>query len=323
MARRTRWKRGLCIIATAVFAGCNVAPTGSVPGSGGGSGGGGSGNVTGGSATLSVSASLLEQLSLERINRARLKPGSEAAAAGIAIDEGIPGQLDTTPKPPVALNDELNQSAETHSQDMLDRDYFEHNAPEGVTPFDRMNAAGYVFTAAGENLAWRGTTGPLDEAATVEGQHEDLFVDAGISGRGHRVTMLNDRFREVGIGIVRGNYTQNGTTFDSIMQTQDYGLSVSDNTFVLGVVYNDANNNNLYDYGEGVSSATVTLASVSKTTNAGGGYSFEVLQAGTYTLRFATGQTQLLTIGNGDPNIKVDLVDGTTVIVNLGLGPLN
>jgi len=269
----------------------------------------------------SVNASLLEQLTLERINRARLRPGQEASNFGIAVDEGIPGQLNTSPKPPVALNARLNDAARGHSDDMLDRDYFAHNTPEGVTPWQRIESAGYDFITAGENLAWRGTTGSIDEVATVEAQHADLFIDAGIAGRGHRVTMLNASFREVGISIVRGSFTQNGVTYDSMMQTQDYGTTAAGSTFVLGVVYSDANHNNQYDYGEGTANSTVMLGSTTKSTNSAGGYSFEVHDAGAYTLRFANGRTQSVTIGAGTPNIKVDMV-GTNVVVNLGLGPL-
>ena len=310
LLNRRLLNRCLSILAVFVLAGCNGFPNGDALGNGGlGSNDG---------------AVLLEQLSLERINRARLSPGAEAVSAGITLNEGVPGadRLDTTPKQALAMNDQLTQAARAHSQDMLDRDYFAHDSPEGTTPADRVNNAGYVFTAAGENLAWRGTTGGLDNASVVEDQHLDLFVDKDVQGRGHRVIMLGGGFQELGIGIVRGNFTQGGTVFDSIMQAQNYGTPTSSGTFVLGVVYNDANGNGQYDYGEGVASATVSLGSTSKTTNAAGGYSFKVLQAGTYGLRFASGQTSTLTIADGAPNIKVDLVDGTNVLVNLGLGSL-
>ena len=124
---------------------------------------GGGGGVGGGGGTPSIVATLLEQLSLERINRARLLPAAEATAAGIVIDEGIPGLLDTTPKPAVAMNSTLRQAAIDHSQDMLTRNYFEHDTPEGVTPFERMTNAGYLFNVAGENLAWRGSTAMASE----------------------------------------------------------------------------------------------------------------------------------------------------------------
>jgi len=204
---------------------------------------------------------------------------------------------------------------------MIARNYFEHNSPE--VERRSIECAARVFVCSGRRKpGLAGTTGTLDEVQVVESQHVDLFVDTGIHDRGHRTTMLDAGFREVGIGIIRGAFTDSGTTYDSIMQTQDYATSPVDSPFVLGVVYNDVNHNNQYDYGEGTANSTVSLENVVKTTNDGGGYAFQVLQAGTYTLRFVTGHTQLITIGMGGPNIKVDLVNGTTVVINLGLGPL-
>ncbi|MBI5762318.1 MAG: hypothetical protein HZA51_02200 [Planctomycetes bacterium] len=285
----------------------------------GGTPGTGLGNP--GTVTQSVSASLLEQLSLERINRARLHPATEAANNSISVDEGIPGQINTSPKQPVALNASLMQSARRHSQDMLTRDYFAHNTPEGLSPFDRMEAAGYVIATAGQNLAWRGTTGTINELSTVESEHTDLFVDTGIAGRGHRVTMLNGDLREVGIGILRGQFTNSGTTYDSMMQTQDFGTSPNTGVFVMGVVYNDNNNNNQYDFGEGIANSNVQLDNTIKSTNAGGGYNFEIRAVGAFTLRFlSTNTSTSLNIGTGYNNIKADLVDGTQIVINLGLG---
>jgi len=293
------------------------------PGGSSGSGGNTGGGSSGGPSN-SVDASLLEQVSLERINRARLLPATEARMFNIAIDEGIPGQLNTTPKPAVTMNADLRVAALAHSEDMLDRDYFAHDTPEGVSPFDRMRNAGYLFAAAGENLAWRGTTGTLDIVQTVDDQHEDLFVDEGIPDRGHRVTMLNAIYREVGIAIVTGAFTRDdGVVFtSSMMQTQDFGTDPANPTFVLGVVYNDTNGNGQYDYNEGRTGVTVQLGNVQRTTNSAGGYSFRVNTAGTYTLLFSGGATRSLTIEDGDPNIKVDLIDGTRLEVNLGLGLL-
>jgi uncharacterized protein YkwD len=269
--------------------------------------------------------SALEQLSLERINRARLRPAAEAALAGISLNEGVSAdeQITTAPKQALAMNASLTQSARQHSQDMLARNYFEHNTPEGTTPFQRIDGSGYLYTAAGENLAWRGTTGTIDEVQTVEQEHTDLFVDSGVADRGHRTIMMQAVFREVGVGILRGEFTDAGTRFDSMMQTQDYGTPASGSTFVLGVVYNDANGNGRYDYGEGTANVGVTLGGVSKTTNAGGGYSFEVRAAGTYTLQFAPGPSRSLAIDAGSLNIKADLVNNTTIVINLGLGLLS
>jgi len=280
--------------------------------------------ITPGSGT---SVSLFEQLALERVNRARLLPGPEAAAGGITINEGLtpPKTLSTIPKQAVAMNPTLRRTAVFHSRDMLNQDYFSHNEPGGASPFDRMRREGFSFIAAGENLAWRGTTGTIDPVATIEMQHDDLFIDTSVPGRGHRLVMLDDRFREVGIGVARGSFRrEDGTVFtDSIMQTQDYGTSPSDNTFVLGVVYTDANGNGQYDFGEGTANSRVVLNDQVEFANSAGGYSFRVAGSGAFTLRFASGRTQALSIQPGDPNIKVDFVDGRRVVVNLGLGPLN
>ena len=281
-----------------------------------------SGTANAGS-SASVGASVLEQLSLERINRARLRPAAEAGAFGIALDEGVAGLIDPLPKQPLAMNASLVSSARLHSRDMINKDYFEHESPSGVNPFQRMNNAGFVFITAGENIAWRGTTGPVNEIDFVEQEHRDLFVDEGIDGRGHRVTMLNADFREVGIGVVRGNFTQSGTGYDSIMQTQDFATSVANTPIVLGVVYSDTNRNGRYDAGEGVANQTVSLGGSSKTTGPGGGYSFDISQPGAFTLRFTSGRTVSLTLDAGDSNVKVDLVDNTQTIVNAGMGQLD
>src|SRR5215831_5427225 len=103
-------------------------------------------------------ATALEQMLLELINRARLDPAAEAARFGIALNEGLaPNTISPVSKQPLAMNETLLSVARAHSQDMIDRDYCDHNTPEGVTPFQRMTNAGYHFTTAGENIAERGT----------------------------------------------------------------------------------------------------------------------------------------------------------------------
>ena len=324
VARKPYWITCLCGVALALAAGCETQPgVGSAFTSGGTAGGQNVNQPPGNQPSTSVNATQLEQLSLERSNRARLRPAQEAAMNGIAIDEGAPGRLDATPKQPVALNTFLNQSAKGHSRDMLAQNYFEHDSLDGDSPFKRMNDAGYLFVTAGENLAWRGTTGNVNESQFVEQQHIDLFVDSDIVGRGHRLTMLNGAFREVGIGVVRGFFTNNGTRYDSIMQTQDYGAPPNSPTFVLGVVYNDSNANGRYDFGEGVPSSPVSIGTATRNTNSAGGYSFAVTQSGNYTLQFSGNNFQSLNINQGQKNIKVDLVNGNTIVVNLGIGLLN
>ena len=71
---------------------------------------------------------------------------------------------------------------------MLDHDAFGHQGIGDGTPQSRIAAAGYSSpTMLGENIAFRGTTGAVDENAFAVAMYRDLFVDKGIDGRGHRV----------------------------------------------------------------------------------------------------------------------------------------
>ncbi|MFT6582589.1 MAG: hypothetical protein ACJAU6_003035 [Alphaproteobacteria bacterium] len=54
---------------------------------------------------------------------------------------------------PLALNKQLNRSAQSHSDDMARRDYFAHVSPEGETVGRRATRAGYRWRTVLENLA--------------------------------------------------------------------------------------------------------------------------------------------------------------------------
>jgi Cysteine-rich secretory protein family len=152
-------------------------------------------------------ATALEQMILELINRARLDPAAEAARYGIALNEGVSAgaTISTDSKQPLAMNETLLGTARTHSQDEIDRDYFSHNTPENVDPFQRMTSAGYNFTAAGENIAAQMTSGTVTNQMTVD-LHQLLFVDSNVVGRGHRTNILNSAFQEIGVGQASGEY---------------------------------------------------------------------------------------------------------------------
>jgi uncharacterized protein YkwD len=91
---------------------------------------------------------------------------------------------------PLAPDTALRTVARAHSADMFERGYFSHNTPEGRDPFERMQAAGISFMAAGENLAL---------AQTLSIAHIGLMHSPG-----HRANILNRSFHRVGIGIIEG-----------------------------------------------------------------------------------------------------------------------
>ncbi|HEY3324669.1 MAG TPA: CAP domain-containing protein [Planctomycetota bacterium] len=246
-----------------------------------------------------------EQLVLEMINRARSNPTAEGTRLGIDITEGLPDPSLVKVQPPLAMNKILLQTARDHSSDMYNRSYFAHNTPEGVDPFQRMTNAGYNWTFAGENIA-------TSSSATAAQLEDNLMIDAGVAGRGHRVNLLDihtgDPFREVGPGYFSGA-TRNSQGFKDFL-TEDFGSS-STGPFVLGVVYDDKNGNNFYDIGEGISAVTITPDSGANfaVTATAGGYAFPVGTSGSLTLTASGGTlngTITKTITLNGSNIKVD-----------------
>lgn len=88
---------------------------------------------------------------------------------------------------PLIYNAELAKLAEAYAEDMINRQFFAHNNPEGLTPFDRMNRNGISYRHAGENLAVNDSVG----AAQI----------AFMNSPTHRENILNPNFTEVGIGV--------------------------------------------------------------------------------------------------------------------------
>ena len=217
-------------------------------------------------------ATALEQMLLELINRARLDPAAEAARFGIDLNEGLaPNTLSGVSKQPLAMNETLLSVARAHSQDMINRDYFAHDTPEGVTAFQRIANAGYSAIGSGENIACRSTSGSVT-GQWRSLQHQDLFVDAGVDEpRPPAEPRWQANFQEVGVGQVTGNFQG----FNATMLTQDFATAGA-RRFLTGVSYADLDHNNFYSIGEGRNGMTVTVGGSSTSTGVAGGYSLQV-----------------------------------------------
>ncbi len=101
----------------------------------------------------------------------------------------------------LAWHDEIAATARKHSKDMAVRDYFAHKNPDGLSPFDRMDADKIAYRAAAENIA--------------AGQSNAIFAHAAwMNSWGHRVNILNADLQRLGVGVHFGGdyqlyYTQN------------------------------------------------------------------------------------------------------------------
>ncbi len=91
---------------------------------------------------------------------------------------------------PLIWDDDLAGVARAHSEDMFNRGYFSHYSPEGKDVGDRLNAAGIVYTYAGENLAL---------APNIQSAHDGLM-----NSPGHKRNILDPAFNKIGIGAING-----------------------------------------------------------------------------------------------------------------------
>jgi uncharacterized protein YkwD len=94
------------------------------------------------------------------------------------------------PAPALSLNSILVGTARAHADDMAQRNYFDHDTPEGQSPFDRMQAAGYELGAGGENIAAGSATA---EATMRQWMNSD----------GHCRNIMDHNFVHIGVGYAR------------------------------------------------------------------------------------------------------------------------
>lgn len=270
-----------------------------------------------------------EQLFLELVNRARLDPGAEAARYGIGLNDPGPSggappsdPLTPDPKQPLAQNPLLSLASARHSDDMLARNFFAHiaeaPAPHGVTPTDRIEHAGYDLDGAwatGENIAWSGTTGPLDLDGRILSHHESLFKSVS-----HRENILQDIFRETGIAQVEGVFraTDSGgieRDFNASMLTHKFAASGS-NIFLTGVAYSDLDGNGFYSPGEAQAGIALSAAGASAQTAPAGGYAMALAgDTAQVDLTYIwDGETRAVSVTMDGRNVKIDIVGGTRVL---------
>ncbi len=99
------------------------------------------------------------------------------------------------PVPPVTWNEQLALAAYNHSENMNQKRFFSHLAPDGSRGGVRIERAGYNWKAYGENIA----EGYKTEKAVVEGW---------IKSPGHCKNLMNKAYKEMGVARSGMYWTQ-------------------------------------------------------------------------------------------------------------------
>ncbi|MDB5169221.1 MAG: hypothetical protein JWO41_577 [Candidatus Saccharibacteria bacterium] len=100
----------------------------------------------------------------------------------------------------LTLDTQLTAAAQAKAADMAAHNYWSHNSPQGKTPWTFIDASGYAYQQAGENLAY----GFTDAGSTITGW---------MNSPEHRANMLNAGYSQVGFGVAHSqNYQGAGPT---------------------------------------------------------------------------------------------------------------
>jgi uncharacterized protein YkwD len=264
-----------------------------------------------------VSPTPTEQYFVELLNRARANP------AQFAIDFGLSVPLtDASPRPPLAINGLLTDSARGHAVEMGNFNYFAHQSEvTGKWPNRMARDAGYVLPAFWsdnanfiESISWNSGDSFREALGPLSSLLVDSFDPVNVGHRKHLLGMdaFNAAFEEIGVGYARND----ASNFKNIWAIQ---TGVNENVagkFLTGVAFNDSVvADNRYNVGEQLGGVTITARRTSDnavfttTTFGSGGYSLRLLP-GTYDLTasgpgFATPVTYP-GIVMGTENLKVD-----------------
>lgn len=100
--------------------------------------------------------------------------------------------------PAVRASQPLATAAESHSADMVAAGFFSHASADGASLRQRVQRTGYIrrskYTLIGETLAWGAGS------FATPGQLFESFMASTV----HRQTLLDGRFRDVGVGMTLG-----------------------------------------------------------------------------------------------------------------------
>ena len=121
------------------------------------------------------------------------------------------------------IEQNLNESAEQHSQWMLQANVFSHTGKNNSEHEDRIKDAGFDMSGSwrtGENLAMRS----INDNGSFKDE-VDAMMEGLMNSPGHKANILRESFDYIGIGIEVGFYTEGGVTYQVLMATQNFGAT--------------------------------------------------------------------------------------------------
>lgn len=158
----------------------------------------------------STDISTFQKFMLDEINLARTNPAVYAesrlkAENESSTDNGSYQYLkNSAPVGALSFNNSLNMSSSKYALLLADKNLMGHN--EDGTPLKRAITVGFTGTSIGENIA--ASSGDsynaiLNAQSAAIGFVRIMIIDEGVNDLGHRLVMLNSKYKTIGIGYVR------------------------------------------------------------------------------------------------------------------------
>ncbi|MEO1198996.1 MAG: CAP domain-containing protein [Pseudomonadota bacterium] len=258
-------------------------------------------------------ANAREQLFIELINNARLDPLSEANRLDVSLNGGLDaGTITRGAKQPLAPNDILQRAADGHSEWMVREGILRSSPGEGGSNAeDRITEEGYDLTGSwvwAESTAGWGffDSRDFDASATIFNAHRVLFQSSQ-----NREIILDERFREIGVGTDRGQFTfsEERESADAVLATVTFAKTgEEDDFFITGVFFRDRDGDDFYDIGEG-QKGTVRTGGERERSGYAGGYAIAVDETASQTVRLTSGGAEAVVDVRVGENVKLDFVN--------------
>jgi hypothetical protein len=275
----------------------------------------------------------VEQAYVWLMNRARQDPAAEGAFLAGVDEFGVSHAVDyfevdlgllqqefaaLAPKPPAAFDARLYEAALVHSLDLIERDAQDHRGQFALVDeagFQAQALRGNVFSYSREalyghaafNIDWGGTDG--SGMQTGRGHRRAIMsIDGDYTNVGIAAVPELVPTTRVGTSVVTGNYARAATA-----AADHY------NRFLVGTVWEDLDDDGLYDPGEGIEGVTVlpSRGAWFAVTAAGGGYALPILEPGPVAVEFSGGGVPLHTVQTtvGETSLLVDYDLASAVVV--------
>ena len=247
-----------------------------------------------------------EQKMLWFMNRARMDPTAEGEWLATISDPNVAYArsyfgVDLTAlrsafaalgaKPPAAFDIRLHDASVLHSLDLIARDAQDHNGQ-----FDRVYDSGFAC-GGGRASVFSYTRSPLHGHAALNIDWGSGTPDGMQSPPGHRQAIMgvwpsgSPGLTNVGLALVAADPQQSigPLVFSGAYCQAGAG---DHNRFIVGTVWDDLDQDDEYDEGEGLSDVMVAPdhGAYYAITGAAGGYAIPVTSPGSYTVTFSGGE---------------------------------